>query len=198
MTLCIGLTGGIGCGKSSVANLFAKLGACIIDTDEISHRLTATNGAGITPIRMTFGDIYITPEGALDRAKIRNLIFSEPPEKKRLEQILHPLILAEVNTRLRELNTCQYIILAVPLLLDSPPFKALVDRILVIDCSEETQIERVTSHRHISNELATNIIRQQTPRSVRLKLADDIIENTGEIGELDEKVLFLHNMYSLM
>lgn len=197
MTLCIGLTGGIGSGKSTVAQLFAKHGAAIIDTDQISHQLTAIRGAGIPPIRIAFGNDFITNDGALNRPKMRNLIFSDPLAKKKLEQILHPLILCEVNLQLRRLNTCPYIILIVPLLFDSPPFQALVDRILVVDCSEEIQIARVTTRDGFSIQLAKNIIQQQTPATYRLKFADDVILNNGELSDLDSRVTLLHKQYSL-
>ena len=196
MILCVGLTGGIGCGKSTVADLFAKHGAGIIDTDAIAHHLTQSGGDAVTAIRDTFGSVYITDEGALDRAKMRSLVFSDIAAKQRLELILHPLILEQTKTELQQLQTRSYIIAVVPLLPESPAFRQLVRRILVVDCAENIQIERVTRRNGMTAPEVRAIIAQQTPRTERLRLADDVIHNDGGLENLAGQVALLHERYS--
>ena len=203
--MVVGLTGGIGSGKSTVARLFAEQGAAIIDTDEIAHRLTQAEGAAMAAIRSAFGDDYITnngaPEngtldhGALDRAKMRGLIFSDAAAKQRLEKILHPLILEQAQAQMQQLQTKPYINLVVPLLAESPAFKQRVQRVLVVDCDEHTQITRVMARGQITDAEARAIIAQQTPRSERLRLADDVIHNETGMGQLAEQVAVLHQRY---
>jgi dephospho-CoA kinase len=196
MTLCIGLTGGIGCGKSTVAQLFAAQGAAIIDTDAIAHQLTQPGGAAIAPIRAAFGDACIAPDGALDRARMRRLIFSDVDAKRRLEGILHPLILEQCKMELQQACQAPYVIAVVPLLLGSPEFLKLVRRVLVVDCGEETQIARVTGRSQLSRAEVQSIIAQQTPRAVRLARADDLIVNDADIDALEKQVEALHQSYS--
>jgi len=195
---CVGLTGGIGCGKSTVADLFAELGAGIIDTDVISHQLTQNGGEAIAAIRASFGNDYITDGGALDRAKMRGLIFSDVTAKQRLELILHPLILEQAKAQLRQLQTKPYIIIVVPLLPESPAFRQLVQRVLVVDCDEATQIKRVTGRNRMTAPEVLAIITQQVPRAECLKLADDVIHNDDGLGNLAEQVTVLHGHYSNM
>ncbi|HEY0666129.1 MAG TPA: dephospho-CoA kinase [Gallionella sp.] len=196
MSLCVGLTGGIGCGKSTVARLFAQHGAAIIDTDEIAHRLTQPDGIAISTIRDAFGADYITAEGALDRARMRSLIFSDTQAKRRLELLLHPLILAQVRLQLHQHHACPYVILIVPLLPDAPEFRLLVERVLMIDCNEDNQVTRVMRRSGMSSQEVRTIIALQTPRDERLKMADDVIHNDGEMRELIEQVRVLHEQYS--
>jgi dephospho-CoA kinase len=196
MRLCIGLTGGIGCGKSTVADLFAKHGAGIIDTDAIARRLTQAGGEAIAAIRAAFGDDYITDDGALNRAKMRGLIFSDAAAKQRLELILHPLILEQAKVQLRQLQTKPYIILVVPLLPGSPAFRQLAQRVLVVDCDENTQVARVIGRSRMTEAEVRGIIAQQTPRAERLQLADDVIRNDAGLDSLAEQVSFLHGHYS--
>src|ERR1039458_9154461 len=139
----VGLTGGMGCGKSTVAGLFAKHGAGIIDTDAIARHLTQAGGEAIAAIRAAFGDDYIKDDGALNRAKMRGLIFSDAAAKQQLELILHPLILEQAKVQLRQLQTKPYIILVVPLLPESPAFRQLAQRVLVVDCDENTDRKSV-------------------------------------------------------
>ncbi len=198
--LIVGLTGGIGSGKSTVARLFAEHDAAIIDTDEIAHRLTQAEGAAMAAIRSSFGDDYITGNGApgcgaLDRTKMRGLIFSDAAAKQRLENILHPLILEQAQAQMQQLQTRPYIILVVPLLAESPAFKQRVQRVLVVDCDEHTQITRVMARGQITDAEARAIIAQQTPRSERLRLADDVIHNEAGMGQLAEQVAVLHQRY---
>lgn len=196
MRLCIGLTGGIGCGKSTVAGLFAKHGAGIIDMDAIAHRLTQAGGKAIAAIRAAFGDDYITDDGALNRAKMRGLIFSDAAAKQRLELILHPLILEQAKVQLRQLQTKPYIILVVPLLPGSPAFRQLAQRVLVVDCDENTQVARVIGRSRMTEAEVRGIIAQQTPRAERLQLADDVIRNDAGLDSLAEQVSVLHGHYS--
>jgi dephospho-CoA kinase len=196
MKFCVGLTGGIGSGKSTVAKLFAQHGAGIIDTDVISHHLTQPGGDAMKAIQDIFGENYITAEGALDRAKMRSFIFHDTHAKQRLEQLLHPLILSQVCTLLQQPQTNPYILLTVPLLPDAPEFIQLVNRILVVDCSEQGQIERVMKRSNMTLSEVRSIIAQQTPREERLQIADDVIHNDGDISSLAGQVRILHEQYS--
>ena len=195
MSLIVGLTGGIGSGKSIVAGLFEKHGAGIIDTDAIARRLTLADGAAMAAIRSAFGDDYIADDGALDREKMRGLIFSDVAAKQRLEKILHPLILEQAKAQLQRLQAKPYIILVVPLLPESPAFRQLVQRVLVVDCGEGIQIARVITRSRITDAEVRAIIAQQTPRDERLRLADDVIHNEGGMENLAEQVAILHERY---
>jgi len=195
MTLCVGLTGGIGCGKSTVADMFAKSGASIIDTDVIAHRLTQAEGEAIPAIRSEFGNEYIKDDGALDRDKIRGLIFSDIAAKKRLEKILHPLILEQAKVQLQHFRASPYIIIVVPLLPASPAFRNLVQRILVVDCTEANQVARVAKRSTMNEAEVRTIIAQQTPRAERLRLADDLIRNDADLASLATQVAALHERY---
>jgi dephospho-CoA kinase len=196
---CVGLTGGIGCGKTTVAGLFAEHGAGIIDTDAIAHRLTQSGGGeAIAAIRAAFGDDYITTEGSLNRAKMRSLIFSDAAAKQRLEQILHPLILEQAKLQLHQLQDKPYVILAVPLLPGSPAFRQLVQRILVVDCGESTRIARIIRRSRMSEAEIRGIIAQQTPHNEYLQIADDVIHNDASLDRLAEQVAILHLNYSAM
>ena len=194
----VGLTGGIGCGKSTVADLFAEHGAGIIDTDVIAHRLTQRGGEAIAAILAAFGKDYITDDGALDRAKMRGLIFSDAAAKQRLELILHPLILEQAKAQLQQLQGKPYVIIVVPLLPESPAFRRLVQRLLVVDCDESTQVKRVTGRSRMTAKEVRAIIAQQVPRAECLKLADDVIHNDDGLANLAEQVTDLHGRYSNM
>ena len=152
----------------------------------------------IAAVRAAFGDDYITAEGALDRAKMRGLIFADAAAKHRLEQILHPLILEQSKAQLRDLQGKPYIILAVPLLAESLSFRKLVQRVLVVDCDENTQVERVIKRSRMGEAEIRSIIAQQTPRAERLKIADDVILNDADLDSLAEQVRFLHAHYSAL
>ncbi len=196
--LIIGLTGGIGSGKSTVAMLFAGHGAGIIDTDAIAHHLTRSGGEAIPAIRAAFGDDFLTRDGALDRVKMRRLIFSDAAARRRLEQILHPMIFEEAKAQLRQLRDKPYVIAVVPLLPESRNFRQLVGRILVVDCEEDTQIARVVARSRMSDAEVRAIIARQTPRADRLLLADDVIRNDGGLDSLAGQVAGLHERYSNM
>lgn len=196
MKLCVGLTGSIGCGKSTVSKLFAERGAGIIDTDVIAHQLTNNHGDAILAIREAFGSDYISRDGALDRGKMRTLIFSDAIAKHRLESILHPLIFAQATDELQKLQVKTYIIIVVPLLFISPAFQQLVQRILVVDCAEQQQVSRVMTRSQMTEIEVRKIIAQQTPRAERLQQADDVITNDASIDNLTAQVDFLHKFYT--
>lgn len=194
--LCVGLTGGIGSGKSTVAGLFEALGACIIDTDAIAHQLTQPGGLSIPLILAAFGEDYFTPAGAMDRSKMRRLILAEPAARNKLENILHPLILAACKQQLASPRDAPYTLLMAPLLLENPPFLQLVQRILVVDCSIRNQISRVMQRGGLIEPEIRGIIALQLPRTERLALADDIIQNDGMCDNLAGQIAILHRQYS--
>lgn len=176
--LRIGLTGGIGSGKSTVAALLTSHGAAVVDTDVIARQLTLSGGAAISSIREAFGDDYIDATGALDRKRMRALAFSDPQAKKRLEAILHPLIGAEA-TRQSDSLPGSIKVFDVPLLVESGHWQTRVDRVLVVDCSEATQIQRVMQRSGWSYDMVRAVITQQAPRTLRLACADAVIHNDG-------------------
>jgi dephospho-CoA kinase len=192
---CIGLTGGIGFGKTTAARLFAELGAGIIDTDAIAAELTRPGGEAIDTIIETFGYNYVTCDGALDRKKMREAIFSDPAAKRQLEIILHPLILKQARAQLMQMQNRPYVIIVVPLLLESPSFRRLVQRVVVVDCQESIQIERVIKRNGMTAKQVSAIIAQQVPRDVRLQHADDLIRNDEGLDKLAEQVANLHDKY---
>ena len=193
----VGLTGGIGSGKSTVANMFAARGAAIIDTDLIAHQLSAAGGAAIPAIQAQFGADFITPDGAMDRAKMRERVFSDPTEKKRLESILHPLIRIETERAARQAQGI-YTIFVVPLLIESGDWAQRVSRILVVDCPEALQIARVMARSGLVETQVRAIMQQQASRAVRLAAADDVISNEGEAATLAPQVDRLHNLYTAL
>lgn len=197
MTLIIGLTGGIGCGKSSVSQFFSELGMAVIDTDVIAHSLTQSDGSAIPAIREYFGDHFITSAGMLDRNKMRELVFNDDNARTMLEKILHPLILEEVHQLLKQTDS-PYAILVVPLLFETEDYQQIVDRILVVDCDEQQQITRVMARSHLSEQQVKAIIATQTPRINRLQHADDIIVNNQDMDYLRMQVLHLHHEYMLL
>jgi dephospho-CoA kinase len=198
MSRIIGLTGGIGSGKSTVAALFAEHGAGIIDTDAIAHHLTQAGGEAIELIRAAFGNDYVTDDGALDRVKMRGLIFSDAAAKQQLEQILHPLIFEHAKAQLRQMQAKPYILAVVPLLPESRNFRQLVQRVLVVDCDENTQVKRVITRSPMTEAEVRAIIARQTPRADRLLLADDVIRNDAGLDSLARQVAVFHERYSKM
>lgn len=191
----IGLTGGIGSGKTTIANLFGDMGATIIDTDAIAHQLTAPGGQAIPQIRTSFGDAYVTEEGALDRARMRSLVFSDPSQRQILEGILHPLIRTTSEDMLAAMQGA-YPIMVVPLLFESGIWATRVARVLVVDCPEEEQVARVMARNNLPEETIRSIMAAQIPRHERLARADDVIENIGDIASLRPQVVRLHEIYS--
>ncbi len=194
---CVGLTGGIGCGKSTVAQLFSSHGINVIDTDAIAHQLTQAAGEGISAILTAFGPDYISQTGALDRNKMRQLIFSDADAKHQLENILHPLILSHCKIQL-ESKTSAYAILMAPLLFESQAFLQLTQRVLLVECSVSNQILRVKQRNHLDEAEIRMIIEQQTSPAERIARTDDIIHNDGLIEELKNQVDKLHQCYLSM
>jgi dephospho-CoA kinase len=192
--LAIGLTGGIGSGKSSVAKLFEQAGARIIDTDLISHQLTQSGGSAMDAIRRDFGDEFINADGALDRSKMRTFIFADPAAKKRLENILHPLIREQVLRLAASHTTAPYTLAIVPLLAESNHYHWL-HRIIVVDCSEQAQLTRTIQRSGLNETTVRAIMATQASRSQRLQKADDIIENDGPAELLAGQVARLHRTY---
>ncbi|HWT71113.1 MAG TPA: dephospho-CoA kinase [Oxalicibacterium sp.] len=192
----VGLTGGIGSGKSTVAALFAAEGAAIVDTDAIAHQLTMADGAAILPIRRIFGDAFIAADGALDRARMRNAVFADPASKAKLEAILHPLIRSETERAAANAQGV-YLMFVVPLLVESGVWKDRVSRVLVVDCPEEVQIQRVMQRNGFSEEQVRAIMATQAPRARRLAAADDVIMNHGiDETALRTQVATLHRQYA--
>ncbi len=194
MAFVVGLTGGIGCGKSAAADEFARLGAAVVDTDAIAHELTRSGGAAIAEVRRLFGDQYIDAQGAMDRAGIRTLVFSDAAAKSRLERLLHPMIRAESERRIAA-ATAPYVMHVVPLLLESPDYRQRVARVLVVDCTPQEQVVRVRRRSGLGDDEIRRIIDAQTPRDVRLAAADDVIDNSGSIDALHKQVGALHARY---
>jgi dephospho-CoA kinase len=192
VTPVIGITGGIGSGKTSVANGFAARGATVIDTDLIAHALTAPGGKAIAAIEGSFGKAALTPQGAMDRAKMRTLIFADPSQKKLLEKILHPMIRNEVAAQ-SKLASGPYTMVVVPLLVESGHWK--FDRVLVVDCTEEQQIQRVMQRDGLTRELIQSILTQQASRQQRLAIATDVLQNQGAFETLTPEIDRLHNLY---
>ncbi|MBS6361663.1 dephospho-CoA kinase [Burkholderia sp.] len=191
----VGLTGGIGSGKTTVADLFAARGVSIVDTDLIAHRITAPGGLAMPGIAQAFGADYVAADGSLDRAKMRALIFSDDTAKRRLEAITHPLIRAETDRESREAQGV-YLMLVVPLLVESGNWNTRVDRVLVVDCDVETQIARVMRRNGFAREQVEAIIARQASRDARLSAADDVIVNDAATHDaLDAQVDALHQRY---
>jgi dephospho-CoA kinase len=194
MPFVVGLTGGIGSGKSRAADLFAALGACVIDTDAVAHELTAPGGAALPAITARFGAAVVDSSGALDRAGMRKRVFADPADRRALEAILHPMIRAESQRRIAA-ALAPYVVLVVPLLIESPGYRERVQRVLVVDCPEELQIERVGSRSGLAPGEVRRIIAAQAPRTQRLAAADDVIDNSGAAETLEPQVAGLHRHY---
>ena len=197
MTFVVGLTGGIGSGKSAAADEFARLGATVVDTDVISRQLTEKGGAAVAEIGKAFGAEFIAG-GAMDRKRMREHVFSDPAAKRRLEQILHPMIRAESARRIAAAsgkNEGAYVVLVVPLLVESPDYRKRVDRVLVVDVPEDTQVERVRARSGLPADEVRRIMRGQIARAERLAAADDVIDNAGPRDALRNQVAALHQKY---
>ena len=190
----VGLTGGIGSGKSAVAELFAGHGIAVIDADAIAHELTRPGGAAIAPIRAAFGQAVIGADGALDRDRMRRLAFDDPAARKKLEAILHPLIRGQ-SARLAERAAGAYLIHVIPLLIESGVDRSRIQRVLVVDCPETLQLERVRQRSGLSEEEVRAIMAAQATRAERLARADDVIDNGGSRDALATQVARLHEKY---
>jgi dephospho-CoA kinase len=179
--LRLGLTGGIGSGKSTVAQMFATRGAAVIDSDAIARSVTAANGSAMPAIAEAFGKEFVTSEGALDRDRMRALVFSDPSAKLRLEAIVHPLVGMATQAQAQAAIQAGHTLLVfdVPLLVESPRWRKLVDKVLVVDCLESTQIERVIARSGLARDAVQNIIQAQATRAQRLAAADITLFNEG-------------------
>lgn len=199
MPWIVGLTGGIGSGKTLASNAFAALGVPVIDTDLISHALTGPNGLAIDAIHRAFGDSLFDGAGQLDRAKMRELVFKEDPiQRKTLESILHPLIAQVALASISQHSNAPYVILAVPLLAESSEWQKRCDRILVIDCEVETQINRVMKRSGLSREQTQAIIMSQASREARKAIANEVIVNESTPEYVIQQVTRLHDFYLQM
>lgn len=190
----IGLTGGIGSGKSTVAKLFAEHGAGIIDMDDIAHRLTAPDGKAMDVIRREFGEAYVSDDGSLDRARMRELVFQEPSARKKLESILHPMIRQEAWDQAMRLKK-DYVIFVIPLLTEQPVWQEMASRILVVDCPEELQIQRVMLRSGMLRQQVESIMATQATRTERKAIADDLILNNNGVENLSVEVSRLDAEY---
>ncbi|MEO6423647.1 MAG: dephospho-CoA kinase [Candidatus Nitrotoga sp.] len=193
----VGLTGGIGSGKSTVASLFKECGALVIDSDIISHQMTQSGGIAISEIRTTFGGDYVDASGALDRGLMRQLIFSDQSAKLKLEAILHPLIRAQIlvqidNVKISSTLTSPYLLLVIPLLFETLSYRELVQCTLVVDCAETTQVERTMQRSGLDEQTVRTIMASKITRAERLRLADEIIQNDSNLDILRQQVGQLH------
>jgi dephospho-CoA kinase len=194
MSFVVGLTGGIGSGKSAAAAEFERLGADVVDTDAIAHELTGRAGRALPEIERVFGAALIGDNGALDRTKMRSLVFADPAAKKALEALLHPMIREESQRRIAA-SRGPYLVHVVPLLIESADYRSRVDRVLVIDAPEELQLERARARSGLSEADVRAIIAAQAARAERLAAADDVIENRGTIDALRQQVAAFHRRY---
>ena len=195
MSLVVGLTGGIGSGKSTAADAFAALGVTVVDTDAIAHELSSAQGGAIPEIVAAFGAGVLRPDGALDRTAMRRLVFSDRGAKGRLEAILHPMIRQESERRCRNAVNSPYVVLVVPLLVENESYGQLVDRVLVVDCAESAQIERVIVRSGLAEEEVRAIMAVQATRAERLAAADDVLVNDQGRETLRVRVADLHRRY---
>jgi dephospho-CoA kinase len=194
MSYIVGLTGGIGSGKSAAAQVFEELGTTVIDTDALAHALTDPGGAAIEPIRAAFGADYLTPDGALDRARMREVVFADAAKKRLLESILHPMIRSRTNELVRA-ERGPYVILMIPLLIESNEYRKRCQRILVVDCPEELQLARVMARSGLAAAQVRAIMANQVSRGARLAAADDVIDNSQDLARLRRQVEVLHARY---
>jgi dephospho-CoA kinase len=197
VSFTVGLTGGIGSGKTTVATQLAALGAAVVDTDEISRRLTGPKGAAIAALVEAFGERYVGADGALDRAAMRAIAFEDPLARARLESILHPAIRAEADAALAA-SRGPYAVVVVPLLFETRGYRDRATRTLAVDCDESLQVARTTARSGLTEEAVRAIMRTQWPRWRRLQMADDVIWNGGDAQALAPECERLHARYTEM
>jgi dephospho-CoA kinase len=191
--LVVGLTGGIGSGKSAAAAEFARLGATVVDTDAIAHELTEEGGGAVPQIERLFGKEFVR-DGRMDRSRMRQRVFGDASAKEALESLLHPLIREESKRRIAA-ATGPYVVHVVPLLVESPDYRRRVDRVLVVDAPEEIRIARVRERSGLAEDEVRAIMRTQATRDTRLAAADDVIDNAGQLEALRKQVAALHEKY---
>jgi dephospho-CoA kinase len=190
----VGLSGGIACGKTTVSKLFTELNVPVVDADDMAHKLVKPGQPALLGIAKAFGNKVFNPDGSLNRQYLREIVFSDPQQKKKLEGILHPLIFASIQEKINQLDT-PYCIISIPLLFETHTTH-LVDRILVVDCPVEIQVERVKRRDGLADARIRSIINSQVSREFRIAHADDIIDNSNTDGSgLAEHVKKLHNLY---
>lgn len=192
--LKVGLTGGIASGKSQVAAEFARLDVPVVDADTLSHEMTAPGQPGLKALVEAFGKAILDPEGRLDRSRLRRQVFFEPAQRRKLEAVLHPLVTAGLKTSLAAVRG-PYALAVIPLLVEVPATRALVDRVLVVDCPEEMQLARLMSRDGENESEARAILAAQAPRAARLAAASDILLNAGDKSMLAGLVARLHGFY---
>ena len=195
MMFIIGMTGGIGSGKSEALKIFESLNIKVIDLDNIAKEITDSSHQAIQEIKLVFGDAIFDKDNRLDRKKLREIIFSEKDQKINLEKILHPKILEEVMKRLNVLSNESYVVIDIPLLFETNQYTSLISRSLVIDCKVNDQIERVKKRDGIDISVIQSIIEQQVGRNYRIERADDVVVNDGSIEKLGESIKVLHKKY---
>ncbi len=192
---CVGLTGGVAAGKSTVAALLQRLGAAVVDTDQIARSLTGPGGAAMPAIIAAFGSDCLAADGGLDRSAMRALVFADGEARRRLEAILHPLILGQARARLERLQA-PYAVLVVPLLAEHwTDWRGLIDRVLVVDCPPALQLKRLIRRDGVDEHLARAMLAAQAGRAQRLALADDVLENQEDLSTLEGRVRELHSRY---
>jgi len=193
----VGLTGGIGSGKSAAADEFARLGASVVDTDVIARELTAAGGAALPHIKALFGEGFVAASGAMDRDAMRARVFADPAAKRALEGLLHPMIRAEGERRIAAASG-PYVIYVVPLLIESGDYRGRVDRVLVVDAPEAAQLERVRARSGLAEREVRAVVAQQASREARRVAADDLVDNSGTLEQLFAQVRALHARYLKM
>lgn len=191
----VGLTGGIGCGKTEAARIFARLGVPVVDVDLIARQLTQPGEVTLSEIIDIFGKEYLMPDGTLNRAALREKVFTDIAARKDLEGILHPAIHEQALQELEANKDAPYQILAISLLFENQRYKDVVTRSLVMDCDEKLQVERTMRRSGLSEEIVRGIMAAQVSRPIRLKMADDLIKNEGTLEELTQKVEEMHKKY---
>jgi dephospho-CoA kinase len=191
--LVVGLTGGIGSGKSAAADEFARLGATVVDTDAIARELTEEGGGAVPQIERLFGKEFVR-DGRMDRSRMRQRVFGDASAKEALESLLHPLIREESKRRIAA-ATGPYVVHVVPLLVESPDYRRRVDRVLVVDAPEEIRVARVRERSGLAEDEVRAIMRTQASRDTRLAAADDVIDNAGPLEALRKQVAALHEKY---
>jgi len=192
----VGLTGGAGSGKSTVAAMFKRLGAGIVDADALVHDRVSPGGAAIPSLSKVFGAAALAADGGLDRPAMRERVFANPAERRLLEQILHPLVRIEAEHRAASLaSDVPYIALVIPLLVESGGWRSRVHRVLVVDCAEATQLQRVAARPGLDRTVASAMLAAQSDRRQRLDAADDVLFNEAPVQEIAARVARLHEMY---
>ena len=189
------VTGGIGSGKTEVCKAFMALGVPVVDLDHIARDMSAPGSPAMQAVRAQFGDAMFNADGQLDRAKLRELVFAEPDALDQLNQIMHPAIRLEAIRQIAQ-HTEAYVVLAIPLLVESRDDWSMIDHVLVVDCDEQTQLARVIQRSQLSEGMAQAMIAAQSSREERLAIADSVIENEQTLDNLQEKVLEFHKNFS--